>query len=228
MTFTFTSYTLDNFVAPGLSSIDSCQAEYIQEGKYLASFLLGSLFVGKLDQKNYSFVINYLIRIDQAISEYREGRTSLMTLVNDKNICPSIYFQCAHHFQSCIALLYQALCIGRRHDRFLTGVDKPFFKDDDSSPLHRLNKVYNAWRHAESRIEHGKLPSSGHLPLLLTKEGFEVEKDDSGTDKSKLSFGELREILAEAAELAKFLAEDVFKREDAPGHNILPVRREDA
>jgi hypothetical protein len=68
---------------------------------------------------------------------------------------------------------------------------KMYDKGDDSQ-AERLNKIYNAMKHVESRIENGQIPDGATVPVWLDNEGLRSTDSHFGFEET---FGVLLELV---------------------------------
>lgn len=201
----WTDFALDKYIAPELSQLTVCGADDLPEpSRALGAYLLNCIFQVNFKDHQRAFAINYIRRAEQAVREYKIGRVVLLELIDKKNEKPTLYYQCLHHFEQAIALFYQAIILAHKHVKTIGGPIQDVFEKGSGSREERLNIIYNDWKHSYERIEQGKLPTNGTVPIWITNEGMK-------SAKTTLLFSELRDLLIEFEGLAKWLAEDMPK-----------------
>lgn len=190
----FTSYALDTFVAQDMSKLKECNAKAINESfeqsqHWLGNFVLNSTFRVHIPQEHKPFILTFLRRAEMALLEYERGRKALEEYVKGASNHISRYFQALHHFEITINLLYQA------YELVMKKLDIKLFTKNDSSPLERLNRVYNVIKHAEL----SSIPEGNLHPVWLRNEGVFVST-------AYITFDELYDILIEIGNLADKLS----------------------
>jgi hypothetical protein len=104
-----------------------------------------------------------------------------------------LYLKALLNFELCVAQCYQGL------EMLKAASGKPFFVSGDDSDGERPNKLYNASKHADERIDKGALPTDATAPIWVTNEGLE-------SNEAKLKFAELFEMLRQMGTLADRLS----------------------
>jgi hypothetical protein len=99
------------------------------------------------------------------------------------------------HFEQCAAALGQAIQMIRPLNS-----KRPFFvMHDQSSPLYKLNKIYNRRKHFKKERRAARtLPTS----IWLTDEGLE-------SPECSLKFVEMHKIILDLAAIAKIVADEL-------------------
>lgn len=191
-----TPYALDNFVAHRLSQLTECGAKEIEDAPNWAGAYVLNNVVGVMADPNKvrAYKMNFFRRADGAISSYRAARIHLTEYVRPKwETAVSQYFRALLNLEICVSQLYQGL------DLIATASNKKVFDRSDGSKEERLNKIYNASKHMNERIEKGEMPEEATSAVWITNSGLEC-KD------AALSFGELEDLLAWAREGAQGLS----------------------
>ena len=105
-------------------------------------------------------------RAEGAIEAYREACAALPSIsANAGTISP--YFRALRQFELCIAQAYQCCLVVQKI------IGKELFIVGDHSPMDRLRALYNTSKHADEKIERGKLAKAGNLPIWLTTDGLQ-------------------------------------------------------
>ncbi|MGA8586148.1 MAG: hypothetical protein WB715_20355 [Roseiarcus sp.] len=191
----FSCYALDKFVGHRLSLLTRCGANPVDEPpNWITVFVLNSALNSTIDVRKYTYSLNFLRRVEEAISSYREGTARLLDYVQSPGRSISTYFRSLSHFEICIGQLWQAHCLLSKPENIF------LFEKGDGSREERLNKIYNATKHMEERIAAGNFPEDSPSVLWLTN------RDISCVDAS-VSFAELEETLRFVHELANGIAE---------------------
>jgi hypothetical protein len=191
----FSSYALDKFVGHRLSLLTECGANSVDEPpNWIAVFVLNSALNSTIDARKYAYSLNFLRRVEGAISSYREATATLLDYVQSPGRSISTYFRCLSHFEFCIGQLWQA------HRLLSKPGNVRLFEQGDGSTEERLNKIYNATKHMEGRIADGTMPEDSPSVLWLTN------REISCMDAS-VSFAELETMLRSVHELGNGIAE---------------------
>jgi hypothetical protein len=105
------AYALDNFVAPKISEVASCEAEPMtEECNFLSGFILENLLQDRYPNDKRAILFNFIRRVEQAFYEYEQGRTNLQAYIKEpRSDHIAIYFRALAHFEQCIAVLHQAV-----------------------------------------------------------------------------------------------------------------------
>ncbi len=195
--FHLSNYSLDHFVAPGLSKLTFNNVPVLlmeQQEYWVRNFILNTMFGGRIDLHWRPHLYNFLRKVEAAFYEYAHARSTLDEYFLIGKDAISKYLLAVQHFESCLALTYQAYMLIKN----ILKKDK-FFKTDDDSTLDRLNKLYNQSKHIEDKLSNGQDLNNILLPIWITNIGIE-------SPKAVLSFNELVELLTELGETAQHLS----------------------
>jgi hypothetical protein len=172
-----------------------CGANPVDEPpNWIAVFVLNSALNSTADVSKYTYSLNFLRRVEEAISSSREGTARLLEYVQSPGRSIATYFRSLSHFEFCIGQLWQAHCLLSKPGNVV------LFNKGQGSTEERLNKIYNATKHMEERIAAGKMPEDSPSVLWLTN------GDISCVDAS-VSFTEVETTLRVVHELATGIAE---------------------
>lgn len=194
-------YALDQFFAPKLSDLGvphvpalSIDAEVSRS--WISAFVLTCALRVQIDDPYRQLMFSYLRRVDAAVVNYCQAQTDLAAYLSAKNVGITHYSRCLYAFENCIAMSYQAFLLLRQ-----LVPDKPsLFERGDGSVLQRMDRVYNASKHADEFIANGgRYPPNGTLPVWLVTTGIE-------SVDCVLTFAELAEEIEALARIAKQLA----------------------
>ncbi len=192
---------LTEFGAPKLGELKECNAPEVPEfPNHLANTILNSIFLSiEFPPSAQPYVLNFLRRMETAVSEYRLGRLLLMDYVQEvprRNNHFLRAMRALSHFEQSAAALYQAAELTRP----ITKME--LFKKGDGSPMDHLNKIYNRSRHFEQGVgEPGPPPA---VPVWLTNEGLECPN-------CTLTFAEMHEIIVDLTKCAELVAIELPK-----------------
>lgn len=192
------AYFLDKFVAPHLSELTRCGAlEVPKRTGWIPAYILNTGFRQAYPETLRQLAMGFLRRAEMAFYEYEAGVESLRAYLEGKKSRVSLYFLALHHFETFLAQAYQAAshihAIGKREEMFRSG---------DGSPLDCLNKLYNASKHSDERIERGEFPDGAMLSIWISNDGLACQT-------SSLSFSDIAENLTSLSEAADFLVDPV-------------------
>lgn len=189
-------YSLDNFVAHKLSELTECGAPEIPTyANYLSSFILNQLTgaKGSPSPKRHLFIFNFLRRTEGALVSYRVARSAFLEYLQTPRDVLSPYFSALQNFEICIAQCYQGFELVKADS------GNPFFVRDDGSEGDRINKLYNASKHADERLSQGHLPAKATSTVWITNSGLEC-------GQSAFAFQEVTQTLIAMSKLAERVA----------------------
>ena len=177
------NYLLDNFIAYKLSELAACGApELAEEGKWLNTFILRSIFHFNLDPKARAYLFNFLRRTDGASAAYREGVLRLREhLASPRNVV-SPYFKSLTNFEICISQCYQG------YELLASALGQKVYEPGAGTSEERLQVVYVDSKHMDRMIHGEKLPTAATSGVWITNAGIE-------SSRGALSFTELHGLL---------------------------------
>ena len=192
---------LENFGAPKLAQLTECNAPDVPEWQnHLATTILNSVFLGiEFEPLIQRYLLNFMRRMETAVSEYRLGRATLQSYVDElpkRNNHFLSALRALSHFEQSAAALYQAAMLTEPVTK-----QKPFQKGD-KSPMERLNMIYNRSKHFEEGVRQQAMPPA--TPVWLINEGLECSL---GT----LSFADFHEIILDLTKCAEAIAVELPK-----------------
>ena len=181
------------------AGLTACNAPEVPEN-YLAGTILHSISSVQFSPKVQRYILNFLRRMEVAVKEYQLGRKLLQSHVaslprTKDHSLESL--RALSHFEQCAAALCQATQMARPLTR---KIKMPFFvSDDKSSPLYKLNAIYNRSKHFE-----GEERAAWILPppIWLTNDGLE-------NSECTLKFVEMHKIILVLATIAKIVADEL-------------------
>jgi hypothetical protein len=199
-----TNNAKDMFITPGMSSFTDASIEDLsgassQRDGWVASYLLNSIFRGRLDGPANPMLFNFLRRTHAAFREYELARAGTLAYLANPDAVME-YLAAIAHWEVFLSQAYQAYCLLNMGERSL-------FTRQDGSLLQRLSLLYGRAKHAEKAITTaGQLPENGTLAVWLTNDGLR------STD-SYLTFGETAEILQQLARFANAVQDPLTIRD---------------
>ncbi|MEG4988113.1 hypothetical protein QUB08_20400 [Microcoleus sp. BR0-C5] len=159
----FTHYALDKFFAQEISALSECNApdlaEHFAEVEPLIdNFILNSIFTSPIKTEYKPYIFGIIRRVQMALVEYQNGRTLLLSYLNESKKNTSLYFQALSYFEIAVTLLYQAYEFWRKLGKKIESKETNLFEKGDGSSLEKLNRLYNISKHLEpSTIPEGNL-----------------------------------------------------------------------
>jgi hypothetical protein len=200
----FTNIFYQSHVAQGWSDLTEIRTNpigpnYSNSKNWLTQFLLNTTFSAPMAANQRALEFAILRRAEGAAEDF-DGAWSCLHEFLSERTC-SRYFRALRKLETVIAQVYQAFEFIR------IATSKRFFEPNDNTHYERLGKIYNIGRHGRPL----NLPD-GHMQLVwITNEGINI-------DGSRLSFDELRELVAELAEAANKIASG-FPQPQGPAPN---------
>ena len=188
-----TNYVLDTFIAYKLSQLTVCGVSDLpNDGNWLNTFILRSIFHFQLDPKARAFLFNFLRRIEGASAAYREARANLQEYVNTPRNVVSPYFKALTQLEICISQCYQG------YELLATALNAKLYDHGSGSPVARLQMVYVDSKHMDRMIHGEKLPAEATSGIWITNTSIE-------SSRGEISFTELHELLTAMHSLAEKL-----------------------
>lgn len=190
-----------------ISDVTECGAEDLRLTDPIDQYFLRVLFHDHPPAAARAFVLQLLLRLEMAIMEYSEGRSSLCEFIANPIANTLHYFHSVHHFTASIGQAWQFFDLNRSKYKLRTGNRINIFKPKEDSTLEKLNTLYNESKHATADYE------SVHQPVWITNTGI-------ASEPAELSFRELKEILEKtAAWCVNFLDPDYQLKRSGPIRN---------
>ncbi|MEM5316537.1 hypothetical protein [Paraburkholderia sp. JHI869] len=207
----FTWYALEQGLAPGIGKFEKAEIPDVsqlagQAEQWIASFFLNSTLRGKFSQPLHTYVFNFLRRSRQAFVEHTHARRLTLEFLEGHRQSASKYVDALYHWEAFVGQSWHA------YQLLAKPAGMKMFEKGDGSPAERLNAIYNAMKHVESRIENDQLPNGATVPVWLENEGLR------STD-CLFEFSETRAVLEEFASWGKLLVDPCTTREklERPG-----------
>ena len=200
-------YTLDTFIAPGLSRLKTCSAPEIPAlPNYLGSLYLNQILGKRYEEATIISIANAIRRTSFAITNYRAGRQHLLTYVEslpDQKI--SDYFQALSYFETCILHTYTVMVLFKNIFPKNGEIAKHIITNEDS-----LKKFSNKIKHFDDDIKnhYEKVAVFPLNPIWITGDGIDcIEPKDSSN--WSISFCDIAEKLKSLADISRILSERV-------------------
>lgn len=200
-----------NQFAPQITELNECNLPELSEYRanssgWLSSYILQSAFGPKYPDPFHKYTIAFLRKTEYAFKDYFIARDALSSFITIPILFSdrpherlSLYFECLHHLEVSISLIYQAYCV-------FEGIiaNGKFWKKGDGSTLEKINLFYNNIKHAEDRITD-----------VLVKPGYHIwlTNDSVLCEQGSISYSEISETLLDLAENAAYYSNPskVFK-----------------
>lgn len=192
-------YTLDNFVAQGMSKItrlgiEPLAGEFPDADGWLVEFVMLRMFDIRLPTDKAALTFAILRRAHGALQEWELAATA--SLEDMRSI--GAYFRVLRHVENCISATWQALEFARR------ATEINLFTKDDGTVYQRLNSVYNVSRHFNPEA----LPEGDLHRTWLSDEAIH-------TREHAVKFAELRETVSSLARMSEKLVKKRAPYRDA-------------
>jgi hypothetical protein len=171
---------------------------------------LNSTFRLRVKQKPQQYAFFFLRRAEAAFREYDSARGALYDYLSGDRERVSVYFKALFHFETCIALMWQAYDQTMSFFKRETGEKNKIFKRGDGSVYERLKNLYDYSRYAGDNT-----PEDSTVPVWLTNTGIEAKENS-------ISFVELADLLSEIGDCA-----DTISNPHLPPRNEVSSTRKD-
>lgn len=206
----FTSFVLDKYIAPGVSSFTAAQIPDMskhdsQSSHWVANHFLNSVLGGSFEHPVSAYVHNYLRRAEGAFAANGEARRHSMKFIDLLGQAPGVYARALSQWEVFLTHSWQAEALLAQLIDASTQEPYRIFVKGGGSVEERLNNLYNSIKHSESRISSGQIPEGALVPVWLTNEGL------ASTD-ALLTFAETGEILEEIAYWADIFVDPIDAR----------------
>lgn len=209
----FASDVLERFIAPGvadftMADIPDMSAYDPQSPYWVDNYFLNSVLRAAYELPVGAHVQHYLRRAVAAFAEHARAREATLGFLDADDESPTLYSQALLHWEYFLGQSWHAYLLLLQVVRLLSDDQElNIYERGDGSVEQRLNLLYNAMKHTESRIETGQLPENATSPVWLSNRGLEC------TD-GYLTFNESADVLRFVAKWADILvdAQDVVKK----------------
>jgi hypothetical protein len=200
------AFAADTYVATGISEFTAAEipdmsATHPESRHWIYNYILNSVLRGAVQSVEREYRFNFLRRAMTAFEEHALARQTTLEFVTSDRQSYSPYFAAIHHWEQYLAASWHALVTLAK-----IGGQKHVFEKGDGSWEERVNGLYNAMKHVESRIENGQMPPLGTLPVWLCNDGL------SSTDAA-LSFAETGTVLQTVGDWAHILEDPITTAE---------------
>lgn len=212
MAVAFNPALLEEYLAPGIASFDAAEipdvaVRELEAGHWIDNHFLNSVLRGALNRGPLrAYVQHFLRRAEAAFSEHELARTATNAYLQNRQ-SPSRYSRALLHWEFFLGQSWHAYALLREFANYLAKDDPSatkvkIFESGDGSVEQRVNTLYNAAKHVETRITNGQLPEDSTSPVWMTNRGLEC------TDAS-LTYEETGEVLTFLAKWADILVDPI-------------------
>lgn len=197
----WSNYAKDRFFFPKLSQLNACGAPLLAiapvvSADWIVNFALNS--VGRnIPDPTRQLMFNFMRRVDRAVLEYTRGREALTELIECRtHVDISRYSRCLDAFDAAVAMTYQGYLLAKQ---LIPGKPR-LFEKQDGSVLSRIDRIYNASKHADEFIANGnRFAPESTLTVWIINTGLESRD-------AVLTFVELAEEIQALGTLAEQLS----------------------
>jgi hypothetical protein len=202
----FASELLDRYIAPGVSDFTTADIPEMSAHDPQSSYWVANHFLNSIARAGYNLplgahVQHYLRRSEAAFAEHARAREATLSFLEAGGQSPTLYSEALLHWEFFLGQSWHAYVLLRQMLRLLSEDPSPnIFERNDGSVEQRLNLLYNAMKHVESRIDAGQLPENATSPVWLSNRGLEC------TD-GHLTYHETAEVLRFVAKWAGVLVD---------------------
>jgi hypothetical protein len=198
----WTNYAKDKFFAPEISSLVAPSAPSLrygssETGSWLGTFVLNCATRFRIADPERQLIYTLIRRADAAVLGYEEG-SALLSGIHGATPQPSLrtYSRCLMAFEHSVAATFHALRLLRQ----LHPHKPQLFVQQDASVVQRLDRVYNAVKHADDLIgEGGRFAKDSTLAVWLVNDGMRCVD-------ARLSFNELHAEIDDVGLIARHFA----------------------
>lgn len=171
MTIQFSKEILDRHIAPSVSSFNRAEIPDMstwakESAHWIASFFLNSAFSASFKPPMNAYAYNFLRRAQAAFAQHRLARDCTLAFLSAGGQWATLYCNALFHWETFLGQAWHAYAL------LLKAYSGTAFKEGDGSTEERLNKLYNAMKHVESRIENGQMLTGATVPVWLTNDGI--------------------------------------------------------
>jgi hypothetical protein len=190
----------NDYIAPGIASIERQKVPTIPKkiDPDPLQFVITSMLVA-IAKSDRVRSFNFIRRSTDALSEYRRARLAYYKFFDER--MPHLYLQALHHFEICLACAYQG------HELLFGMVSRPFFDKDTPGRAelnYRMQRLYNSSKHTEGFLRSTSFVGDT-VTMWISNAGLETQKE-------KMSFDELAEIVSDMALTAWIMAKSYIWR----------------
>jgi hypothetical protein len=212
MPIQFSTEIVNKHIAPGVSTFTQADIPDMstwakESSHWIANFLLNSSLSASFKFPMNAYAYNFIRRAQAAFTQHQLARDCTLGFLTAGGQSPTRYCDALFHWETYLGQSWHAYSL------LLKAFSGTAFKKGDGSVEERLNLLFNAMKHVESRIENGQMLLGATVPVWLTNDGL------CSVD-AIMSYGETGEILKQLATWADALmnpqtAKEAFANLDA-------------
>jgi hypothetical protein len=170
MTTQFSGDIVDRHIAPDVSAFTRADipdmSTWAKESRHwIANFFLNSVITSFKPPMN-AYAYNFLRRAQAAFTQHGLAHDCTLGFLTAGGQSPTRYCDALFHWESFLGQAWHAYNLLRK------AFAGTAFKKGGGSVEDRLNKLYNAMKHVESRIENGQMLPGATVPVWLTNDGL--------------------------------------------------------
>jgi hypothetical protein len=210
------SHLLERYFAPGISDFTTADIPDMsdhdaQSLTWVANHFLNSILRAAYHLPMGAHVQHYLRRSEAAFAEQALAREATLSFLETGRQSPTSYSKALLHWEYFLGQSWHAHVLLRQVLRLLSGDPSlNVFERENGSVEQRLNLLYNAMKHTESRVDAGQLPENATSPVWLSNRGLECTDGHMTFNETAdiLRFlGKWADVLVDAKEVANKVKE---------------------
>jgi hypothetical protein len=179
MTVRFSSHVLERYIAPGVGTFTSADIPDMSDHDPESTHWVANHFLNSILRAGYHLPVgahiqHYLRRSEAAFAEHARAREATLSFLETGGQSPTAYSRALLHWEYFLGQSWHAHLLLRQVARLLSDDDTlNVYEPDDGSVGQRHNRLYNAMKHVESRIDAGQIPENATSPVWLSNRGLE-------------------------------------------------------
>lgn len=199
MAVRFADGIIDGHIAPQVSMFTTASipdmSNWAKESRsWTANFFLNSVLRAAFKPPMNAYAFNFLRRVQFAFVEHDLARADTLDFLANGKQSATRYCAALHHWEVFLAQAWHA------YNLLVKAFNERAFESGDRSVEERLNRMYNAMKHVESRIENGQMLPAATIPVWLMNDG--IQSVDAA-----LTYDETAEVLKDLAAWADSLVD---------------------
>jgi hypothetical protein len=167
----FSKEIVNKHIAPEVSAFTHAEipdmSTWAKESlHWIANFFLNSAFTASFKPPMNAYAYNFLRRAQAAFTQHQLARGCTLGFLGDGGQSPTLYCDALFHWETFLGQAWHA------YNLLLKAFVGKAFRKGDGSVEERLNKLYNAMKHVESRIDNEQMLPGATVPVWLTNDGI--------------------------------------------------------
>jgi len=167
----FSDEIINKHIAPGVSAFTRAEIPDMstwakESSHWVANFFLNSSFSAAFKPPMNAYAYNFLRRAQAAFAQHQLARECTLSFLSVGGQSPTKYCDALFHWETFLGQSWHAYAL------LLKAFSGTAFRKGDGSIEERLNLLYNAMKHVESRIENGQMLPDATVPVWLTNDGI--------------------------------------------------------